>query len=111
MFQRDDLAARAVGDADHPRRRGLPVQETLGPRARRRDVQIGRIGETLGRAVAILRMGDLAVLVVVVPLFAPARVGDEKPFCASVFGSLHIDTHKAKRARLFNEENHPGRPA
>ena len=111
VFQRDDLAPRAVGDAHDARRRGLPVQETLGIRARRRDVQIGAVGETLGTAVAITRARDLAVCVVVVTLFAPARVGDEKPFCASIFGSLHIDTHKAKRARLFNEENHPGRPA
>ena len=111
MLQRHDLALRAVSDADNACRRGLPVQKAVGLATGCGDVQVGRIGETLGRAVAILRMGDLAVLVVVVPLFAPARVGDEKPFCASVFGSLHIDTHKAKRARLFNEENHPGRPA
>ena len=45
VFQRDDLAPRAVGDARNARRRGLPVQETCGIRARRRDVQVGRIGE------------------------------------------------------------------
>ena len=74
MFQRDDLAPRAVGDADDARRRGLPVQETLGIRARRRDVQIGAVGEALGTAVAIARARarDLAVRVVVVTLFTPA---------------------------------------
>ena len=76
VFQRDDLAPRVVGDADDARRRGLPVQETLGIRARRREVQVGAVGEALGRAVAIARTGDLAVCVVVVTLFAPAGVGD-----------------------------------
>ena len=76
MFQRDDLAPRAVGDAHDARRRGLPVQETLGIRARRRDVQVGAVGETLGTAVAIARARDLAVRVVVVALFTPAGVGD-----------------------------------
>ncbi len=61
MFQRDDLAPRVVGDADDARRRGLPVQETLGTRARRRDVQIGAVGEALGTAVAIARARDLAL--------------------------------------------------
>ena len=72
MFQRDDLAPRAAGDAHDARRRGLPVQETLGTRARRRDVQIGAVGEALGTAVAIARARDLAVRVVVVTLFTPA---------------------------------------
>ncbi len=72
MFQRDDLAPRAAGDAHDARRGGLPVQETLGTRARRRDVQIGAVGEALGTAVAIARARDLAVRVVVVTLFTPA---------------------------------------
>ncbi len=59
MFQRDDLAPRAAGDAHDARRGGLPVQETLGT------------------AVAILRARDLAVRVVVVTLFTPAGVGDD----------------------------------
>ena len=61
MFQRDDLAPRAAGDAHDARRGGLPVQETLGTRARRRDVQIGAVGEALGTAVAMARARDLAV--------------------------------------------------
>jgi hypothetical protein len=72
VFQRDDLAPRAAGDAHDARRGGLPVQETLGTRARRRDVQIGAVGEALGTAVAIARARDLAVRVVVVTLFTPA---------------------------------------
>ncbi len=59
-FQRDRLAPGTVGDADHPRRRGLPVQETLCIRARRRHVQIGAVGEALGRAVAMPGPRDLA---------------------------------------------------
>ena len=76
MFQRDDLAPRVVGDADDARRRGLPVQETLGTRARRRDVQIGAVGEALGPTVAITRARDLAVCVVVVTLLSSTRVSD-----------------------------------
>ncbi len=77
VLQRHDLATRAVGDAHDASSRGLPVQETVGIRARRRDVQIGAIGETLGPAIAILRARDLAVLVIVVTLFAPAGTGDD----------------------------------
>ncbi len=79
VFQRDDLAPRAVGDAHDARRRGLPVQETLGIRARRRDVQVGAVGEALGPTVAILRARDLAVCVVVVTLFTPAdkKIGNQ----------------------------------
>jgi hypothetical protein len=66
MLQRHDLAARAVGDADDACRSRLPVQESVGLGIRRCDVQVGRIGKTLGATIAILRAGG-------VPLLRPMR--------------------------------------